>query len=138
MLPDIPAIIKHLDFKTSRSGGKGGQHVNKVESKVELLFDVRHCPVLNEEQREIILNRLQKRIDDAGVLHLVVQASRSQLQNKEAAVKMFSELLKTAFRPRKIRKASRPSAASVQTRLKKKKLHAEKKSQRSIRPRFGE
>lgn len=130
MFPDISALIKHLQFKTSRSGGKGGQNVNKVETKAELLFDIANCSALDDSQKQIIYNKLANRIDTDNVLHLVSQAERSQILNKEKAIKEFKNIIAKAFQPVKIRKATKPSKAAKQARLLSKKLHSEKKQQR--------
>lgn len=130
MQPDCSLLLKHVQFKTSRSGGKGGQNVNKVETKVELLFDVENCSVLNENQKHIIYNKLANKIDSDKVLHIVSQVERSQILNKEKAIKEFKRLIFKAFQPIKIRKATKPSKSSKEERLKSKKIHSEKKQQR--------
>lgn len=130
MQPDILTILKYVKFKTSRSGGKGGQNVNKVETKVELLLDIANCSALDDSQKQIIYNKLANKIDTDNVLHLVSQAERSQILNKEKAIKEFKKLINRAFQPIKIRKATKPSKAAKETRLHAKKLHSEKKQQR--------
>jgi ribosome-associated protein len=125
----IPA--SELEFRTSRSGGPGGQNVNKVESKVELLFDVSKSPSLSAEQRARLFARLGNRIDSDGILHLSSQVSRSQWENKETVVSEFAGLLKAALKPVKKRVKTRPSRNSREKRLKKKKIHSEKKKSRS-------
>jgi len=101
-----------LRFRTSRSGGPGGQHVNTSSTRVELLFDVRSSPSLREGQRARIVAALGHRLDQAGVLHLVSQAHRSQLQNKREVVERLQKLLDRALQPRKRRVATRPTRAS--------------------------
>src|SRR5512135_2338893 len=80
----IPAA--ELSFRYSRSGGPGGQHVNRTETRVELLFDVAHSPSLSEGQRGRLLERLAGRLDRDGILHIVSSATRSQLENRADAV----------------------------------------------------
>jgi ribosome-associated protein len=119
-----------LQFRTSRSGGPGGQNVNKVESKVELLFDVGRSPSLTEAQRGKVFSRLSNRIDSEGVLHISSQVSRSQLENRELAVSEFVRLVAAALRPVKKRVKTGPSKASREKRLRKKKILSEKKKSR--------
>ncbi len=126
-----------LRFRTSRSGGPGGQNVNKVESKVELLFDVACSPSLTGSQRARIHGRLRNRIDSAGILHLSSQSSRSQWENREIVVAEFARLMRAALKPAKKRVKTRPSKASKERRLKTKKKHSEKKRRRSGRGEEG-
>lgn len=109
--------LGELRFRYARSGGPGGQHVQRTETKVELLFDVANSPSLNEEQRLRLIDRLGSRVDSEGVLHLTSQAGRSQLDNRKDVVERFQHLLAAALRPRKKRRATRPSAQARQRRL---------------------
>jgi ribosome-associated protein len=127
----IPA--GELRFRFTRSGGPGGQNVNKVETRVELQFDVRHSPSLTEEQRERILAGLSSRIDREGSLRVVSQESRSQHQNRLQAMEKFTELLRRALQPRKKRKATRVTRSAHERRQEKKKQRGEvKKLRRAI------
>lgn len=119
-----------LSFRTSRSGGPGGQHVNKVETRVELLFDVRHSSSLSADQRERILEKLSRRIDADGVLRVVASASRSQWENKERAIEAFADLVREALKIRPMRKKTRPSGSSRERRLRQKKRRQQTKVMR--------
>jgi ribosome-associated protein len=117
-------------FSASRSSGPGGQNVNKVNSKIELRFPVSKSELLNSDEKEIILRKLKNKINSEGELLIVVQTDRSQLKNKEEALSKFYQIISKALQPSKPRKATRPTFASVQTRLETKKLLSEKKEQR--------
>ena len=121
-----------LQFRFTRSGGPGGQHVNKTATQVELLFDVQHSPSLNDEQRARLLQALKRRIDNDGVLHLVSHATRSQLANREDASARFVALLATALKPIKKRKPTKPSRALHEKRLTEKKARGDVKKQRKV------
>lgn len=123
-------VTKELDFSVSRSGGPGGQNVNKVNSKVSLRFDVANSGSLSEEEKATIMEKLPSRITNEGVLILTAQSKRTQLQNKEAAIQKFNQLMGRAFARKKARKATKPTKSSVQKRLDKKKMQAEKKKMR--------
>lgn len=120
-----------LQFATSRSGGAGGQHVNKVSSKVELRFSVENSSVLSEEEKQILTSKLANKINSEGYLQLISQAERSQLLNKQQVVKKFYQLLEKSFRPVKARKATTPTAASIQERITNKKRNSQKKASRN-------
>jgi ribosome-associated protein len=122
--------LAELGFRFSRSSGPGGQHVQKSSTRVELLFDVTNSPSLSDEQRARVLKRLSGYVDSAGVLHLTSQSERSQWRNREEVVARFQALLQDALRRRKKRKATRPSAASRERRLQKKRHRSEIKRRR--------
>jgi len=119
-----------LDFRASRSGGPGGQHVNTSATKVELLWDVKGSPSLSRKQRRRLLKRLENRIDTDGVLHLTEGNSRSQHTNKQVVTDRFRELVKEALRRKKRRIPTKPTRASKERRLRNKKKRAEKKKRR--------
>lgn len=121
-----------LDFQASRSSGPGGQNVNKVNSKVTLRFSVNDSTLLTQEEKEIIANKLAHKITNEGEMVIQVDEKRSQLKNKEIAKRRFYDFLKDAFRQKKIRKATRPSKAVKEKRLKSKKIQSEKKKNRKV------
>lgn len=119
-----------LRFRSSRSGGPGGQNVNKLETRIELLFDVAGSPSLTADQRELVLKHLHSKIDADGILRIVSQESRSQWINKQDAVNKFVLLLRGALKPRKKRIATKPSKTSKAKRVEGKKMRGEKKRSR--------
>ena len=123
-------LLSELSFRTSRSSGAGGQHVNKVSSRVELRFNVAGSLWLTEFQKIRILEKLASRITGQGELIVVSEKSRSQYQNKEDCIERFLELLNQALKPEKKRVPTRPSKTSRLKRLEKKKQHSVKKEQR--------
>ena len=109
--------LAELHFQFSRSGGPGGQHVNRTESQVELTFDVLASASLNESQRARVLNKLPSYIDTRGLLHLTSQTTRSQHRNREEVVERFQHLLERALHVPKRRIPTRPSLAAKEQRL---------------------
>ena len=121
-----------LKFRTSRSSGPGGQSVNKVNTRVELLFDVWNSAVLSFDQKEVISNKLNNRINVDGILLLSSDETRSQFKNKELVISRFIQLLNVALAPVKKRKATKRSRASVEKRLRNKKYQSDKKKNRRV------
>jgi ribosome-associated protein len=119
-----------LSFRFSRSSGPGGQHVQRSDTRVELLFDVANSPSLSEEQRARILARLGGQIDGQGVLRVVNAVTRSQLENREQAMQRFQALLASALRQRRRRVATKPSKAAREERLTEKRLRSKRKQAR--------
>jgi ribosome-associated protein len=122
-----------LMFAVSRSGGPGGQNVNKVSSRVTLAFDVKNSPSLSENQRQRICDKLTTRINNQGVLRVISQRTRSQELNREDAVTRFSELLRQALHVERPRVKAGVPAAAHRRRLEEKKARTEIKRSRTKR-----
>ncbi len=123
-------ILKELRYAFARSAGSGGQHVNKVETKVQLSFDVHASLGLSAKEKAMIMDRLQNRITSKGVLNVASSRSRSQMKNKKKATNRFFDIIVDALIPEKTRKKSKPTASMIDKRLKSKKQLSEKKNQR--------
>ena len=119
-----------LDFRATRSGGPGGQHVNTSSTRVEVTWDIAGSPVLSEEQRRRLLLRLATRLDGAGRLRLVSSGSRSQLRNREDVTERLRDLVAEALVVPKARKRTRPSRAAKAARLENKRRRAATKRDR--------
>ena len=125
------ALKKELQFKAIRSSGPGGQHANKVSSKVALSFAVNTSEGLTPLEKTMVLQKLASFINKDGVLQLSAETHRSQHRNKELVTQRFMDLIKSALKKQKPRKATKPSKAAIEKRLNNKKRQAEKKAKPS-------
>jgi ribosome-associated protein len=128
--PALSLPLAELEYRASRSGGPGGQHVNTSSTRVELWWDVAESTALTEEQRARLLTRLSTRLDSTGRLRLVSSGSRSQLRNREAVTERLRDLVAAALRVPKARKRTRPSRAAKAARLEAKRRRSAIKRER--------
>jgi len=122
-----PNIITEINFKTARSGGAGGQNVNKVETMVEGYWHINESRLFSAEQKLALQSKLANRINKDGVLLVKSQVHRSQLANKEEVIKKMNDLVKKALEKKKARIASKPTKAAKEKRIVGKKQLGEKK-----------
>ena len=121
---------KEIIYRASRSGGAGGQNVNKVSTKVELSFDVLNSSILSDEEKLLMTEKLSAKINQEGILKITSQTERTQLGNKEVVTEKFYKLLQKAFTKKKKRIPMKISQAAKEKRLTDKKLQSQKKDER--------
>jgi len=127
-------ILSEVSYKSSRSGGKGGQNVNKVETKIELSFDILNSKFLNDNEKERLFNKLSSRINKNGIIKIISQVARSQYLNKLRVNHKIIELLESELKKEKRKLKTKPTVTSKETRIQKKKIISFKKAQRSKPP----
>jgi len=129
-MESLRKLESELSFKASRSGGSGGQNVNKVSTKIELNFTVSESQLLTEEQKVLLLEKLAGKLTKDGVLQIIAQTERTQLGNKRVAVEKFHQLIASCFVVKKKRTPTKISRAAKERRLVAKKRNAEIKKLR--------
>ena len=123
-------IVKELKFKAIRSSGAGGQHVNKVSSKIELTFDLENSEVLNDDEKTLLKSKLYSKLTSENILILTVEETRSQHKNKELAIKKFVTLIVTNLKKPKKRTPTKPSKSVIKKRTETKLKKSVKKALR--------
>jgi ribosome-associated protein len=130
---DLAIPDEEVAFTTSRSGGPGGQNVNKLETRVTLRFDLAGSGVLSEEQKARLRERLATRVTKEGTLLVTSQKHRTQAANRDAATERLAELIREALREEAPRKKTRPSRAAKARRLDEKRRQSQRKRERTVR-----
>jgi ribosome-associated protein len=132
---ELQLPLAELEYRATRAGGPGGQHVNTSSTRIEVWWDVGASPTLTDEQRLRLLERLASRLDGEGRLRVVASDRRSQLRNREAATERLRDLVAAALAVPKSRKRTRPSRAAKAARLEaKRRRSALKRERRTPRP----
>jgi ribosome-associated protein len=132
--PAVSLPLTELEYRASRSGGPGGQHVNTSSTRIEVVWDIAASPSLDEAQRARLLARLVTRVDSAGRLRLVSSGSRSQLQNREEVTERLRTMVAAALAVPKPRRRTKPSRAAKARRLEEKRRRSDIKRTRRSRP----
>ncbi len=135
---DFKTILSEIIIKATRSGGKGGQNVNKVSTRIQLFYDVVNSNGISDEEKKLIQHKLKNKLSDVGVLLIDVQEDRTQLGNKKIALKKIEEVLTNALKKNKKRIKTLASAGAKRKRIEGKKMQGEKKQLRQKKYLAGE
>jgi ribosome-associated protein len=127
-------INSEVRIQALTSGGKGGQHVNKVSTKIQLSWSLNDTTILNDTERNRIQNHLKNKLSNTGLLIVTCEESRSQLQNKKLAFAKFHQLLALCFKIQKLRQSTQPTGSSIKKRLKSKEIRSVLKKLRNKPP----
>lgn len=130
--PTLSIPRSELQYRATRSGGPGGQHVNTSSTRIELLWDLNGSRAVDDDQRERIKTRLAPRLDSEGMVRVVASDHRSQGQNREAADERLASLVRHALHVPKKRRATKPTRAAKEKRLTEKKRQSDKKRNRRV------
>jgi ribosome-associated protein len=128
--PTVAIPVTELEFRASRSGGPGGQHVNRSSTRVELWWNAAQSPSLSPDERALALSRLRSRLTEDGALRIVASETRSQTRNRTLAIERFRQVLAQALAVRKRRRPTRPTRAARERRLADKRKQSERKRRR--------
>ena len=123
-------LLRELKFKAVRSSGPGGQHLNKTSSKIELSFNIQNSEAFTENEKNRLLDKLEGRISQYGIINLQCGETRSQHRNKAIAIERLIELVGQNLKMAKVRRKTKPSKGAIEKRLKRKKEQALKKTNR--------
>ena len=132
--PTLAIPRSELEYRATRAGGPGGQHVNTSSTRIEVLWDLEHSSAVTDEQRERLRAKLAPRLDSAGMVRVVASDRRSQLQNRREADERLAALIKHALHVPKKRKPTKPTRAAKEERLRLKRRISEKKRERRAEP----
>jgi ribosome-associated protein len=130
----LDCLLGEVSFRTSRSSGPGGQHVNKTESRVELIWNLQQTECLADPQKKLLAGRIRNRLTEDGTLILVSEKYRSQHRNREEVTQRFLHLVEAGLKPVKKRRPTKPTRASVEKRIQSKKIRGEVKRSRRHPP----